>query len=383
MSAKKKKLPSKISKHITQRWYGRTPQEAGYLKPQEGIGSMEELVSNEPLTLLNLLNTNLPEHLRSFVRIVEHRNTGRAGRGYADFSIVDTKTGKSLTDIDIKTYSQQNKKIKDALEKTFGTFEKGLEAIKKYQPEDEVSKAFKKIRDTTEPLSVALKKFENKLKTTNFETGAVRKQRFKTDNVQPLVPQILGKPPVRLKEKLKTEKSKTEQLKFTDIRGRPTVITKLKGEKSPAGYLEYAYEHKLASPFDVIKYHGKYKKKFTINNWDDLIIMGETLNMRPQELFDYAIEKAQTKKRYLELSLYREIDRNNAQAFEEFIDIYRKHLKSKKPLKGFMFEDEYKKWSVKWDIYFKSEENLRSNIKIMVKTWNKKYPEDKIPEKLK
>ena len=42
-----------------------------------------------------------------------------------------------------------------------------------------------------------------------------------------------------------------------------------------------------------------------------------------------------------------------------------------------------KDWCIMNNVHFSSEENFRQCLKGMVKASNKKYPKDKIPEKLK
>tara|TARA_B100000941_G_C27998953_1_gene299535 strand:- start:176 stop:493 length:318 start_codon:yes stop_codon:yes gene_type:complete len=105
--------------------------------------------------------------------------------------------------------------------------------------------------------------------------------------------------------------------------------------------------------------------------------------MTPQEALDYSIGSVQTKQRFMELRVFREYKNNAKYTVNEFIKIYRKHLKSKKPLKVFAVSDDFRKWSVDNDLYFKSDENLRQNIKLMIEAWNEDNPNDKLPTKLK
>ena len=53
------------------------------------------------------------------------------------------------------------------------------------------------------------------------------------------------------------------------------------------------------------------------------------------------------------------------------------------PLKSLIHSDFIKDWCINNNVIFKSDENFRHNVKEMIKAWNKKYPKDKIPEKLK
>ena len=378
MVKKKKVLDKKINNFIKKTYYGRTPQDPGYLKSEEGIGSLEDIYNPPEQKFLETLNKNLPENLRSYITFEEYA----PGKGRADVSIIDKKTGKKIH-LDLKSSASDTRKIRNALEQAFGNFEKGLEALKKYEPQDEVSKAIKKIRDNSEPLSTALEKIRNKISVTNPHTGAVRKQKFKTDIITPLAPQVLGRDYSEDAYEYFKEFFKEEE-KLLSYKDAVSFMERLSSTpKKPNVLKEYMEKHESKSVFDVIKKHGKEKKLMQIKSWEDLSLIGRSLNFTPQELFDYGIEKAQTKKKFMELAFYREIDKNNNQAFFEFIPIYKKHLETKKPLKLFMFTDEYKLWSAKWDFYFKSEENLRQNIKMMIKIWNKQFPKDKIPEKLK
>ena len=378
MVRKKKKLSKKINEFVKKTYYGRSPQDAGYLKSQDDIGSLEDIYNPMERELLHLLNTNLPDHLRSYITFVEDK---RGRRPYVDFTIVDKKTGKKYN-LDIKSSAKESRQIREAFEKTFGTFEKGLDALKKYEPDDEISKIMGNIRDNSEPLSSVIEKFKNKIAVTNPTTGTVRKQKFIKDKITPLVPDVLGRDTDKSFEYFKDffEQEQGEKAK-KDFVG---FYKRLKAIKTKPNVVDvYIEKHGLKNIFDIIKSHGKHKKLVEVKTWADLHILGSGLNFTPQELFDYAMEKAQTKKKFLELAFYREIDKNRNQAFYEFIPVYKNHLKTKTPLKVFMFTDEYKLWSAKWNIYFKSEENLRQNIKIMIKIWNKQFPKDKIPEKLK
>ena len=106
-----------------------------------------------------------------------------------------------------------------------------------------------------------------------------------------------------------------------------------------------------------------------------------SLNFTPKEALEYAIAKIQTKERFLEHRLYRQIEERNASGFEDFIRIYKDHLKSKLPFKSFFYSKALASWCASEDIFFNSEENCRVNKDLMVKAWNKKYPEDKIIDK--
>tara|TARA_R100001480_G_C4706904_1_gene178261 strand:- start:174 stop:515 length:342 start_codon:yes stop_codon:yes gene_type:complete len=108
-----------------------------------------------------------------------------------------------------------------------------------------------------------------------------------------------------------------------------------------------------------------------------------SLNFTPKEVLEYSISKIQTKERFLEHRLYRNIEARNASGLEDFIAIYKKHLKTKLPFKSFFYSKALATWCASEDIFFKSEENCRVNKDLLVKAWNKKYPNDKITDKKK
>ena len=108
------------------------------------------------------------------------------------------------------------------------------------------------------------------------------------------------------------------------------------------------------------------------------------MNYEPQEVLEYAITAvAGTKKRWNTHRIFREYEKNESGAIEDMCIEYKKHLKTKKPLKAFYKNKFYLKWCLDNDVFFDSEENFRINLKEMVRGWNKKYPNDKIREKLK
>ena len=143
---------------------------------------------------------------------------------------------------------------------------------------------------------------------------------------------------------------------------------------------------------DILK---KAKKIVSIEGWSSEIFSKlQKQNIEKNDLFyffpdgykdllEYSLQKIQTKERYLEHRLYRNIEARNASGLEDFIEIYQKHLATKKPFKTFFYSKALASWCASEDIFFKSEENCRINKDLMVKAWNKKYPAEKINDKKK
>ena len=149
------------------------------------------------------------------------------------------------------------------------------------------------------------------------------------------------------------------------------------------GLTNYMLRNKLNSPVDIIK---SYKKDSSLKakSWTHLIFFLRQLNFEPQEVFEYAITAVDsTKERWNKHRIFREYEKNESGAVEDICLYYKKHLKAKAPLKIFYGNEFFNKWCLDNNVLFSSEENFRQNLKKMVKDFNKKYPKDKIPEKLK
>ena len=133
--------------------------------------------------------------------------------------------------------------------------------------------------------------------------------------------------------------------------------------KEVSKFIDYMATNKLKFVHDIIKAHGKQKKKFVVGNngndeqaWNEVVQVLRSINMTPQEALDYSIGSVQTKQRFMELRVFREYKNNAKYTINSFIKIYRKHLASKKPLKFFAVSDEFRKWSVDNDINFNNFE---------------------------
>ncbi len=329
---KTKKIPKKVSKFINDKFYdfkdektgkkyefkkGLTPQDAGYLKKQDDIGSLEDFKND-------------------FSDIFEDF--------FKDYKPVRTQPLKNIFD------------------DLFEDEQKALKTIQSWKPISNSAQTIKKISENTQSLTNKAQR-EQHNKATDMGGGRRRKQILKQSKLVPLVP--------RFKPREKSKIAKDGSTHW--IVGE--------GDK----LLEYLYKHELKSPFDLIKAHGKHKKKLNLENddWATLADILRSINMTPQEVLDYCVGSVQTKKRFLELRLYREYETNSKLAINNFIKLYRNHLKTKQPLKVFAVSKPFKNWCIEEDLYFNSDENLRQNIKLMIVSWNKDNPKDKIPLKIK
>ena len=220
------------------------------------------------------------------------------------------------------------------------------------------------VRKNTAPLQETMQVLRHQ-KSVTLTGGAVRKQKFRPDKTMAIVPQIGLRKSVKLNQ---------------------NHMVRNMSDK----FIDYMASNNLKFVHDIIKAHGKQQKKFEVGDdfndeqaWNEVVQVLRSINMTPQEALDYSIGSVQTKQRFMELRVFREYKNNAKYTVNEFIKIYRKHLKSKKPLKVFAVSDDFRKWSVDNDIYFKSDENLRQNIKLMINAWNEDNPKDKLPTKIK
>jgi len=249
--------------------------------------------------------------------------------------------------------------LKDIFGDIFESEQKVLDIIKKWEPLSNSAQTIKKITENTEALSD--KAHRDKVNNlTDLGGGRRRKQTFRKDKLVPLVPRF-------------SQRTKT---------GADGVQHTIVGDDK---ILNYMFENELKTTYDIIKSHGKHKKKFKLaeDDWETLTVILRSINMTPQEALDYTIGSVQTKKRFLELRLFREYEKNSKLTINNFIKIYRKHLKTKQPLKVFAVSKPFKDWCKQEDLYFNSDENLRQNIKLMIVSWNKDNPKDKVPLKIK
>ena len=254
---------------------------------------------------------------------------------------------------------KRTKPLTSIFDDFFENEQKALKTIKSWKPATNSAQAIKKVSENSQSLTQKAQR-EKHRQATNLGGGRVRKQRFKVSELAPLVS--------RFGER-------------TKIGADGKTYHNVGDDK----FLNYMYDNELKTPYDIIKAHGKHNKKFNLaeDDWETLTIILRSINMTPQEALDYSIGSVQTKKRFLELRLFREYEKNSKLAINNFIKIYRKHLKTKQPLKVFAVSKPFKDWCIEEDLYFNSDENLRQNIKLMVVAWNKDNPKDKLPLKIK
>ncbi len=173
------------------------------------------------------------------------------------------------------------------------------------------------------------------------------------------------------------------------------IATQLKGRKANSkapydrhpimgtGLKSYMERNKIKTPVDIIKTYKK-DKSLKVKTWANLVAFLNQMNYEPDEVFEYALTAvSNTKERWNRHRIFREYEKNESGAIEDICKYYRAHLKTKLPLKTFYGNDFYRDWCINNNVYFGSEENFRQCLKGMVKAFNKKYPKDKIPEKLK
>jgi hypothetical protein len=264
---------------------------------------------------------------------------------------------------------------KKILEESFGNLQKGLEAIEKLKFEDATSKALQKIRQEQQSLQRELEKSINRSAVTNPLTGAVRKQRFKSPEItNKLADVITGKiPGIKKEKKIQT---------LADGRKRTHILYK-QSKATPYMVMDFMWENDIHDIFGLVKFYKNNKKRYTPHDMDEAASILRSLNFTPNEVLEYCINSIQTKTRFLKHRLIRTIEKTEKHALTTFITIYRKHLKSKLPLKSFFWSDDLKKWCADEDIFFKSEENLRQTKDTLVKIWNKQNPDDLVLDKKK
>ena len=301
--------------------YNKTPQSAGYLKPQKDIGSLEEIYG-------------------------------------------------------VKNVSPNTLTAKKFLDEFFGSLDKAQKAIQKKAQEDAATKALQLIREQTQSLQRKREQEQIKKRTINPLTGAVRKQRFKTPAINNRLADLIAG-----KDQSYNKITKTEIL--PDGRKRHHIMYKPKHAPDDYMVMDFMWDNNILDVFGLVKFYKNNKKRYIPNSWEDLCDVLRSLNFTPAEVLDYSISKIQTKERFLEHRLYRRIRDKETYALTTFIDIYKKHLKSKLPFKMFFGSKDLINWCKDEDIYFNSEENCRVNKDLLVKAWNKIHPDDKVIDKKK
>ena len=181
-----------------------------------------------------------------------------------------------------------------------------------------------------------MEKFEQNILTKNPLTGAVRKQKFKRPELTNQIVQAL-KP--KKDEKIVTEdlskflkNNKTKPKQYVEILADGRKRTHLNyGYGEPDGsagnFMDFLWDNKIGEPFGIVKHYKNKKTRYEPKSWEDTTQILRSLNFTPKEALEYAIAKIQTKERFLEHRLYRQIEERNASGFEDFIRIYKDHLK--------------------------------------------------------
>ena len=293
-----------------------------------------------------------------------------------------------------KQRSAEIEQTQRVLKENFGSLQNALEKINNIKSSDPTAIALQQVRKTTDSFQRTLEKYQQDLATINPLTGAVRKQRFKTPALTNTLVKTLEEKVenVIAEERNKLQKGISKLIKDKDYKKK--VETKADGTKRTHLYFGYGkggeqggafydwmWDNEVHGLFSIVKHYKNKKSRYTPVSWEDLCQILRSLNFKPKEVLEYSISKIQTKEKFLEHRLYRNIEARNALGLEDFIDIYRKFLKTKKPFKVFFYSKPLANWCAMEDIFFKSEENCRVNKTLMVEAYNKKYPQDKISDK--
>jgi hypothetical protein len=279
-------------------------------------------------------------------------------------SVAQAFTVKSTEppNVDSQQELQVHRFIKDNFD---GDVAKVYKILEDYKSNDKIFNAMQAVRASTEKYNQVLDKLKQKVATTTDK--GVRKQKFGKNRLAPLVPLIAGAKEINDVPDLNWA-LKLDKVSYQDDVGNTKPITGI-------GLYSYMERNKISHVVDIIKAWTK-DKSLKVPSWGMLIIYLKTLNFKPDEVFNYAVSQINTKKRYLEHRLYRDIENGAHKQLKDFIDIYKSFKNS--PLKSFYGSNELNEWSRKYNILFKSEENLRVNLKLMLSAWKKVNPEDKI-----
>jgi len=269
--------------------------------------------------------------------------------------------------------------VRELLIETFGTLDVGIEKVVDYEPTTSLAKTMAKVRKATQPLKETLDKAKLKAKLEAEKKDLKnwkRKIETKKDRLNSLVPLI---------DKNRVLHSIASSSLAVELKGQPA-NRKAPYNRPPiigTGLTTYMTRNKINTPVDIIKTYKK-DSSIKVKTWPNLIWYLRQMNFEPDEVFNYALTAvAGTKERWNKHRIFREYENNESGAIIDMCREYKKHLKLKIPLKMFFGNDFFKKWCIDNNVLFSSEENFRQNLKKMIKEFNKKYPNDKIPEKLK
>ncbi len=294
----------------------------------------------------------------------------------------------------VKQHTRDIEEAKRTLEENFGSLANALSKINNIKSSDPTAIALQQVRKTTESFQRTMEKYQQDLATINPLTGAVRKQRFKrpaltnqlVKSLEAKVESVVQEESQSIQKGLAKLLQKKDYKKKVETKADGTKRTHLyfgygKGGEQGGAFYDWLWDNEVHGLFSIVKHYKKNKSRYTPVSWEDLCQILRSLNFKPKEVLEYSISKIQTKEKFLEHRLYRNIEARNASGLEDFIDIYKKFLKTKKPFKVFFHSKALANWCAMEDIFFKSEENCRVNKTLMVEAYNKKYPQDKISDK--
>jgi len=283
---------------------------------------------------------------------------------------------------------------KNTLMDNFGSLQKAIEKMQSFKSDDPATIAMQKIRQSTESFQRVMEQHQQHLATFNPLTRTVRKQKFRRPE---LTNQIVQS--IKVQKKTNTEEVRKKLVNFLQDKTKPEPKKKVEvladGRKRThllygyndngegSNFTRWLWDNDVLDMFGIVKHYKNKKTRYEPESWEDMNQVLRSLNFTPKEVLEYSIGKIQTKERFLEHRLYRNIEARNASGLEDFIDIYKKHLATKKPFKSFYYSKGLASWCASEDIFFNSEENCRINKDLLVRAWNKKYPAEKIKDKKK
>ena len=264
--------------------------------------------------------------------------------------------------------------VRKKIEEAFGDIEVGVKEIKEYKPKNPLAKTMEQVRKSTQPLRETLQRARHKVAMTT--PSGIRKTRLKVSSIPSIVP-LIDK-----KRHLTTISTMDMATQFQGMKANK----KAPYDRPPitgTGLVSYMKRNNCKSPVDVIKAY-KNDKSLKVKSWENLVWFLRQMNYYPDEVFEYALTAvSNTKERWNRHRIFREYEINESGAIEDMCKYYKTHLKSKLPLKVFFGSKFLKDWCSNNNVLFSSEENFRQCLKGMIKDFNKNYPKDKIPEKLK
>ena len=286
--------------------------------------------------------------------------------------IILTQYQKTLANI-VKQKQKDIERTKELLDKTFGSTQKAMEKLRAMTgSRDLATQTIAQIKASTESFQRVMESHQQEM-ATRLSSTRVRKQRFRRPELTKQLVDMLQK------STSKDRQVKTEIL--ADGRKRTHILYNADAKGRGSDFQQWCWDNDILNPFGIVRHYKQKKSRYTPVSWDDLCDVLRTLNFTPKEVLEYSLGKIQTKERFLEHRIYRVIRESYNSALNDFIKIYKKHLKTGHAFQSFFYSKDLATWCASEDIFFKSEENCRIHKEKMVKTWNKIHPDDKVIDK--